>query len=221
MTAVVAHELLALLVIGEGDVAVGALGHGAAVQAVHERRVAPAVEQHHGLLAALHGFPQRLHGAVGKQFGGRLILDVHKLYGGQRAAARAVRQPGDGKKSFLCRMKGLDVRVGRAENQQRPMPARPLPCHFLGLIGQTVFLLEGAVVFLVEHDGAQRRQRQKQRRTRADDEAGFFARGEAAEGAFPLLLALVAVIEENGRAGKTLFGVSAQFEGDGHFRGRE
>ena len=73
-------------------------------------------------------------------------------------------------------------------------------------------------MLFVEHDGAERRKRQKKCGTRAYDDAGVPACGKASEGALALLLALVAVIEEYGRAGEALCGVAPELEGNGHFR---
>ncbi len=76
----------------------------------------------------------------------------------------------------------------------------------------------GAVMLFIEHDGAERGDGQKQRRARAYDDARFATCGKATECPFPLLLTLIAMIEEDGGSRETLFGVPSEFEGNGHFR---
>ena len=60
-------------VIGEGDVALRAVPHLAALAALHEGGVAPAVEEEDGLLPPLHPLPHRLHQQVAEHHRRRLL----------------------------------------------------------------------------------------------------------------------------------------------------
>ena len=118
-------------------------------------------------------------------------------------------------------MKGLDVRRGRAENQQRPdaCPPSPMPLPWPDRAERSSCLKEpscsssstmapsggrgrnSAERVPMTRQGSLRAARRRKVRSPAAAGSGSRDRRKWA------------------RPGKTLFGVSAQFEGDGHFRG--
>ena len=175
--AVMAEQALAALVVGQPDVAVRALGHRGALQAVHQRRVAPAVEHDYRLLAPLHHGLQGLQ-ALGRQRGTfrALFGQGHHAHLRQFAAAHALVQQMQRNPPFPGRVIALHVRRGRTHEQQRPLALGPVPGNLLGLVHKALVLLERGIVLLVQNDQAHVVQRQQKRGSRPHHQTRHIAR---------------------------------------------
>ena len=161
-------------VLDEPRGAVGALHAVAAGSAQGERGVAAAVEEQHRLLAA---FERGRDGGVedgGEEASafGRGVAEVDGLDGRQAGAAVA---GGEGEAAVAA---GFDVGEGLEaggcgdEDGGGVGQAGADDRHVAGVVDDAVFLLEGGLVLLVDHDQAEIGEGQEQGGARADDDRG-------------------------------------------------
>ena len=154
--AIVAHQLARGLMVGEGDVAIGASWCPAARGTLkHLGEAAPVLEED-GLLSRGHGLAHGGH-QLGRQWPAHhlavaQVLDVDNLYLRQLHSLEA---PSDGDESKLARERvvvGLDAGRGRAEKRLRPHRLRHDDGHGAGMVaGRGVLLLVAVLVLLVDN----------------------------------------------------------------------
>ncbi len=167
--------------------AMRALQLAAAAPAHRHRRVAAAVEEHHGLLAgaerfAERGFERGRNPAPGRRRRAPQIDDGDR---GQRGAAVPARQHGVAIASARGIGDGFERRGRRSEHRRDRAEMGADHGHVARLIDDALVLLERSVVLLVDDDEAELGERQEQRRARADDDADQ-AFGDAAPDRAPL-----------------------------------
>ena len=150
--------------VHHGHAAFGALEHLAAVLALGNGLVAPAVEQKNGLLfrfqIAADGIFQRkadLPGVARSQ----LCPHIHDLHTGQRVAAVALGQPHQLGAAMLGRVKALGAGGGACQQKQCTVFRRALPGHLVGRIAGRGFRAVGVLLLLVNDDKTDIFQRRK------------------------------------------------------------
>ena len=147
-----------------GHAALGALEHLAAVLALGNGLVAPAVEQKDGLLFCLQiaadGIFQRkadLPGVARSQ----LCPHIHDLHTGQRIAAVTLGQPHQLGTSVLRSVKTLGTGGGAGQKQQCAIFGGTLPGDLVGRVARCGFRPVGVLLLFVNDDKADVFQRRK------------------------------------------------------------
>ena len=147
-----------------GHAALGALEHLAAVLALGNGLVAPAVEQKNGLLFCLKiaadGILQRkadLPGVARCQ----LCPHIHDLHTGQRVAAVALGQAHQLGASILRSVKALGTWGGAGQKQQCAVFGGTLAGNLVGRVARCGFRPVGVLLLLVNDDKADIFQRRK------------------------------------------------------------
>ena len=185
-TAVMTLQPAGQPVIHQPGAAVHARDPVPAATAERKRRVAPPVEKQQRLLAGTerprHRLAQdRRQPGLGRQ---RLGAHVDRRDFGNRRAAEALGEDNP----FVAAAPDIDhgLEGGRrgGENDRAGCVARAYDGDVAGVVDHPVFLLEAAVVLLVDDDQAEIGKGQEQRRARADDNARLAA-GNRAPGLAP------------------------------------
>ena len=152
--------------VHHGHAALGALEHLAAVLALGNGLVAPAVEQKDGLLfcvqIAADGILQRkadLPGVARSQF----CPHIHDLHAGQRVAAVALGQAHQLGAAILRSVKALGAGGGAGQKQQCAVFGSTLPGDLMGGVARCGFRPVGVLLLLVNDDKADIFQRRKHR----------------------------------------------------------
>ena len=187
MAAVMAHERAAKAMLDQPGRALLALKTMPAGTAQSERRIAAPVEKQQRLFAALQSLVDGGGEARRNPFAPfwRPCPHVDGAENGERAPAIAIIQPHMAIAAQLRIDAALDRGRGGRQNAGRPLKARAHHRHVAGVIGDAVFLLVGALVFLIDDDHAQIIERQKQRRAGARHHARL-ARGRRSPESRPL-----------------------------------
>ena len=175
VAAVVADQSAGALVKREGDLAVPAAHHGAAVAAHHEVGKAPPVEKEQDLLVSFQGRGNGVLQAVAEQGriaigGSQLLPHIHDLHLWQGAVFDAVTHD---EEAILAPFRVAETRQGRsggAEKHHCPFPAAPHQGCIAGVVAQPVFLFVGWIVLFVHDDEPQVGQRRKESGTGADND---------------------------------------------------
>ena len=165
----VALEFAARPVLDQPGGAVRALHAVAAAAAQGQRRVATAVEEQHGLLAAgegrPHGVDQRRRQEAATLGGG--VAQVEQADLRQAGAAMAVGQIEPAIAPGLDIRDRLQARRGRDQHRRGVAQAGAHHRHVAGVVDHTFLLFEGGLVLLVNDDQAKVGEWQEQRRARA------------------------------------------------------
>ena len=166
--AVMAAQLSGRAVVDESRIAVRALGSPSAVAAQQHRREAPSIDEDQHLAV---GREVLLDGVV--QRGAEAAIearaaDVQHAIDGHGSAAGPLGQPRVAIASPAHVGQRFQRRRGAAQNYRNGQHLPALDGHVPGRVTQTVVLLEGAVVLLVDDDDAQVGERRQHRRTGAD-----------------------------------------------------
>ena len=155
--AIVAQHLAGRFVVHHGHAALGALEHLAAVLALGNGLVAPAVEQKNGLLfcvqIAADGILQRkadLPGVARSQF----CPHIHDLHAGQRVAAVALCQAHQLGTSVLRSVEALGAGGGAGQKQQCAVFGSTLPGDLVGGVARCGFRPVGVLLLFVNDDKA-------------------------------------------------------------------
>ena len=150
--------------VHHGHAALGALEHLAAVLALGNGLVAPAVEQKDGLLFCLQiaadGIFQRkadLPGVARSQF----CPHIHDLHTGQRIAAVTLGQPHQLSAAILRSIKALGAGGGAGQKQQCAVFGGTLPGDLVGRVARCGFRPVGVLLLFVNDDKADVFQRRK------------------------------------------------------------
>ena len=150
--------------VHHGHAALGALEHLAAVLALGNGLIAPAVEQKDGLLfrvqIAADGIFQRkadLAGIARSQF----CPHIHDLHTGQRVAAVALGQPHQLGAAILRSVKALGAGGGAGQKQQCAVFGGTLPGDLVGRVARRGFRPVGVLLLLINDDKADVFQRRK------------------------------------------------------------
>ena len=156
------QQTLPTLVPGKADGAVRTTGHFAAIQTVHMRGIAAPIEQHNSLFPSLRDLAQRSETLRREQrIRSSKAAYVNQFYLRQFTAAHAPGKARHRQLALLRRIKSFQVRCGGAEDKQSFVLRRTKPGKFFSMIKKAFVLLERAVVFLIQHNQAEARQRQK------------------------------------------------------------
>ena len=152
--------------VHHGHAALGALEHLAAVLALGNGLVAPAVEQKDGLLFCLQiaadGILQRkadLPGVARSQF----CPHIHDLHAGQRVAAVALGQAHQLGAAILRSVEAFGAGGGAGQKQQCAVFGSTLPGDLVGRVARCGFRPVGVLLLLVNDDKADIFQRRKHR----------------------------------------------------------
>ena len=163
-TAVVAQHLMRGFMIHHGHAALGALEHLAAILALGDGLVAPAVEQQNGLLFRVQivadSVLQRkadLAGIARSKF----CPHIHDLHAGQRITAVALGQPHQLGAAVLRSIKALGAGGCAGQKQQCAIFSGTLACDLVGGIARGGFRPVGVLLFLIDDDQANILQRRK------------------------------------------------------------
>ena len=150
--------------VHHGHAALGALEHLAAVLALGNGLVAPAVEQKDRLLfrvqIAADGIFQRkadLAGIARSQF----CPHIHDLHTGQRVAAVTLGQPHQLSAAILRSIKTLGAGGGTGQKQQCAVFGGTLPGDLVGRVARRGFRPVGVLLLLINDDKADVFQRRK------------------------------------------------------------
>ena len=168
--AVMADELALEAVVDQPRVAVRAVEAEAAGAAERERRVAAAIEKQQRLLTALQrglhdaGKPRRDEAPARRAF----ALQVDRLDRGLVLPAEALREREPPVAAAPRVHHRLDRRRRRGEHDRNVRDACAHHRHVARVVVHAVFLLVDGVVLLIDHDQAEVRVGQEQRRARAD-----------------------------------------------------
>ena len=157
--------------VHHGHAALWTLEHLAAVLALGNGLVAPAVEQKDGLLfrvqIAADGIFQRkadLPGVARSQF----CPHIHDLHTGQRVAAVALGQPHQLGAAILRSIKTLGAGGGTGQKQQCTVFGGTLPGDLVGRVARRGFRPVGVLLLFVNDDKADVFQRRKHSAAGAD-----------------------------------------------------
>ncbi len=194
--AVVAQHHVALLVIGQRQVAELAALHEAARRAMDVRREAAAVEQQHHLAAILerltHRVVQRVAHRAETPLGRSLVAQINDDDIGQRAVEDALRQFEQRVLAALGVVEALQRRRGRAEDDRDVFQSGAHHGHVAGVVARRRFLLERALMLLVDDDQAELARGGEDAAAGADDDVDVAGR-DAPPMAAALRVAEVAV----------------------------
>jgi hypothetical protein len=182
--AMVADELPAETVIDQPGVAVRAGQAEAAGAAERERRIAAAIEEEQGLLAALERSPDRAGERWRDVAAGRrpLAAQVDRLDRRHALAAETLRQGETMIAAAAGVHLGLQRRRRRGQHHRNAGDMAAHHRHVTGVVAHAILLLVGGIVLLIDDDEAEIGVRQEQRRPRADDDRNF-AVGDCLPGA--------------------------------------
>ncbi|MNT47606.1 hypothetical protein D3C72_1843370 [compost metagenome] len=155
--------------------AVRAVAFPAAVHAVQNGGVAPAVEQHHALLAARYAFGDGLQQRGAEHRAPWLLVHVHAPHAGQGARANPAGhvQPhvaaalGVLGRGRAAGVPALQRRGGRAQQNLGALLAPAPDGQIARGVARAFLLLVAGVVLLVDHDDFQAGQAGKNRHARA------------------------------------------------------
>ena len=157
--------------VHHGHAALGTLEHLAAVLALGNGLIAPAVEQKDGLLfrfqIAADGIFQRkadFPGIARCQF----CPHIHDLHAGQRIAAVTLGQPHQLGTSVLRSVETLGAGGGTGQKQQGTVFGGTLPGDFVGRVARCGFRPVGVLLLFVNDDKADVFQRRKHSAAGAD-----------------------------------------------------
>ena len=140
--------------------------------AERERRIAPPVEEQQRLLA---GLERCLRSAASSGAAshcpraGRAPAQVDQRHLRQRRPPVALREPEPAVAPGIGVLLAFERRRGGGEHDRHVLQPGAQHRHVAGVVGDAVLLLEGGLVLLVHHDGAEFGEGQEQRRARADD----------------------------------------------------
>ena len=150
--------------VHHGHTALGALEHLAAVLALGNGLIAPAIEQKDGLLfrvqIAADGIFQRkadLAGIARSQF----CPHIHDLHTGQRVAAVALGQTHQLGAAILRSVKALGAGGGTGQKQQCAVFGGTLPGNLVGRVARRGFRPVGVLLLLINDDETDIFQRRK------------------------------------------------------------
>ena len=150
--------------VHHGHAALGALEHLAAVLALGNGLVAPAVQQQNGLLTCIQiaadGIFQRkadLPGVARSQ----LCPHIHDLHAGQRVAAVALGQAHQLSAAILRSIKALGAGGGAGQKQQGTVFGGTLPGDLVGRVARRGFRPVGVLLLFVNDDKTDVFQRRK------------------------------------------------------------
>ena len=150
--------------VHHGHAALGALEHLAAVLALGDGLVAPAVEQKDGLLFCLQivadGIFQR-KADLPRVARSQLCPHIHDLHAGQRVAAVALGQAHQLGASVLRSVKTLGAGGGTGQKQQGAVFGGTLPGDLVGGVARCGFRPVGVLLLFVNDDKADVFQRRK------------------------------------------------------------
>ena len=169
VAAVMADERVAKAVLDEPGRAVRALKAVAAAAAERQGRVAPAVQEQQGLLAAFHRFGNRALQRRRDPAAARRSIAAQVERGDRRH--RPVAEPAGKPEVAVAARAGVDLRFdgrrGGGEHHGGPLDAPAHHRHVAGVVGDPVLLLVGRLVLLVDDDDGEIAERKKQRGARA------------------------------------------------------
>ena len=139
--------------------------------AERERRIAPPVEEQQRLLAGLQRAPE--HRRLQRRgeplpARGRAAAQVDQRHLRQRRPPVALREPEPAVAPGIGVLLAFERRRGGGEHDRHVLQPGAQHRHVAGVVGDAVLLLEGGLMLLVHHDGAEFGEGQEQRRTRAD-----------------------------------------------------
>ena len=170
--------------MGQSDRAVFALQPLAARPAHHDKRIAAAVEQDDGLLAARErGLGLRNQTAREELLLPcllKLLPHVDELDFRQRPLVYALRHLDQRVAAALGVVPALERRRGRTQHHRRFGQLGSHDRHIARVIARILLLLVGGVVLLIDDDQAEPRHRRKDRRARPDHDARLAPRGYGA-----------------------------------------
>ena len=182
------------------------------------RGEAPPIQEKQCLLAAGQGLADGLQAFLGQAFLGLGTAQGHGLHLGQgRLAAGPMAQAQQLIAAQLCVMPALQRGGGRAQKHRDPGQPAPGDGHVACRVAQTLLLLVGRVVFLVDDDGAQARERGQNGQARAQDDACPAAGGRQPVTG-PCGVGHLAVQDGNGLAGKAALQLHLQGGRQSDFR---
>ena len=169
----VAAQLPRLGVKGHARIAVGAGGDPAAGIAKQGRRIAPPVQEHDHLAAALQMALNRAHGRLRQPLIARMFAQIHQVHGGRMRRARPLRQLVPQVASLCGIVQGLERGRRGPQDYGNLRALRAQHGQIAGRVMKSLLLLVGGVVLLIDHDEAQALERGEHRRARADDDACY------------------------------------------------
>ncbi len=191
-----ADRRVARLVVRQRNVAIRAADHLAAGRALDVRRIAAAVQQQDHLPVVLQG---RLHGVVQQPADAAAAADalalgaeVDRAHFGQRAVQHPPRHLDQLVLALGGPLPAFQRRRGRAEHQRHAFRTRAGSGHVAGVVARGRLLLEGRLVFFVQHDQAQVRRGGEDRAAGADHDVDLPG-GDLLPVPMPLGVAEVAV----------------------------
>ena len=162
----------ALLVIGQRDVAVGAL-HALTAAATPQHRREPAhVEKQNDLPLGLQCVHHRREECPpdGRTLGdGGVVANVHDQNGRQRQSLDALRHRDQHVLLAQHLQIGLERRRGRSQNERHLFEFGASPRDLARVIARRAVLLETRLVFFVDHDQPEMRCRREDRAAGTDD----------------------------------------------------
>ena len=175
--AVVADQRVAVFVAGQRDIAVLAGFGCAAARAGDDGGEATPIDKQNCLFAARNGGvellqqqPREMHELF--DFA-PFLFDVDDVDLRQRLAAGTFAQDQQIELLFARGMKRFEAGRGRSENDERLSDAAEFKRGVAGVITRSAFLFERAIVFFIDNDSSQSRQRCEECRARTDDDIDF------------------------------------------------
>ena len=154
-----AQQDVALLVVGQAQVAETTRLDMAAPGTVNVRREAAAIEQQHHLAAVLEGVAhrrlQRLAEGGDAALLRPIVTAIDQHHRRQRPIQHALRQGEQGVLAALGVVVTLQRRSGRAEDDGDVFQPGAHHGHVAGMVARRRFLFERGLVFLVDDDQAQ------------------------------------------------------------------
>ncbi len=186
MAAMVAKETGAP-VQGHGAVATRAIGVPATVVAQQHRGVTAPVAEHQGLLTARQADADRIQQGAREAMLGALSTQVEHVDPRCPRAGRALAQLQPGIAPAAGVLESLEAGRGAAQQYRNPAPLGAHQGEVTRVVAETVLLLVGGVVLLVDHHQTQLRQGRKHRRAGADQHPRLAARHQRM-GARPLAI---------------------------------
>ena len=152
---------------------------------------------------------------------GRRNLEIHQMNVGQGCGADPFGHGNETDVLLPGSEKGLHVRGGRTENEQPVGTPDTIIPHLLGVIDQSLVLLEGAVMLLIQNDHPRVGTGQKQGRPRPHDQKRLVIFSHPGKGRFPSPGRLIPMVQENLPVGEKSLGLGKKLQRYGHFRSQE
>jgi hypothetical protein len=156
---------------GQARIAVRAVGDPAAVVAGQDAREAPAVEQDEALPSLGEGLAHGVEQRAAEALVGTVHAGIQAAYRRGLRAVRARAQTQVPIAALAGLHQGLQRRCGGTENHRDGLDVTAHDREVAGVVAQAVLLLVGRVVFLVDDDQPEPRQRREQRRAGPEQEA--------------------------------------------------